>query len=260
MKFKKGWVFSQVPIWVTCDATLSDGAHRAYCYLAWRQGHDDWCWPSVERMAADLHVSRTTARRHLRELESVGYVKTKPRVGRSSLYTVVADPRGASEQYTPDSCAYHLSVEGGTDQPSAEATGVPGKNDVPPRSDVTPSPVKSDGPPPSGMSGTPVRGDDHDDRKGRESEYRENEERGLEFWSSVLRELKGCITRSAFEEWFAESVGRLKGNTVVVGLEDKRTVDWVSHRLHQTLLRTVRRVLDDHDLEVVYDVFTERPY
>lgn len=179
-KFKKGWVFSQIAIWVTCDATLSDGAHRVYCYLAWRQGRDSCCWPSVERMAADLHVSRATARRHLRELERVGYVKTQPRVGRSSLYTVVADPNGASDKYGPDARGQNLRAEGGRDEASSEATGVRGKDDGPPPSDVIPTRDRSDGPPPSGMSGTPVTGDGHDDRKGQESEERKNEERDFE--------------------------------------------------------------------------------
>ena len=258
MRFKKGWVFSQVPIWVTCDATLTDGAHRVYCYLAWRQGRDPCCWPSAERMAADLHVSRTTARRHLRELERVGYVKTQPRVGRSSLYTVVADPGGASERYTPDARGRNLRAKGRMGQASSEATGVSGKHDGPPPSDMTPARDRSDGPPPSGMSGTPVTGDDHDDRKGRESGDRENEERELELWPSVLRELEGCLTQTAFKQWFAGSAGRVKGNVVLVGLENERTVDWVKHRFHRTMLRTVRQVLDDADLEVAYDVMPSR--
>jgi DNA-binding transcriptional MocR family regulator len=102
MKFtKKGWIFAQTPIWTICDPNITDGALRLFAYLAWRQGNDNSCWPSVPTMAHDLNVSEQTIRRRLRELESENYLVTTHRIGRSSDYSLVADPDDASSKYTP---------------------------------------------------------------------------------------------------------------------------------------------------------------
>ncbi len=60
---KKGWTFAQTPIWAACDPDLSDGAHRLLVYLAWRQGSDNACWPSLSTMARDLGAHADTIRR-----------------------------------------------------------------------------------------------------------------------------------------------------------------------------------------------------
>ncbi|MGD8997339.1 MAG: helix-turn-helix domain-containing protein, partial [Anaerolineae bacterium] len=78
------------------ESRLSAPAFRLLAYLAWRHGSDNTCWPSISCMAADLHASNDTVRRHLRELEHLGYLHTTDRVGRSSVYSLTANPGGAA--------------------------------------------------------------------------------------------------------------------------------------------------------------------
>lgn len=131
----KGWTFSQVPIWATCDERISDKAARVMAYLVWRQGTNPTCWPSQDRIAQDMHCSGQTIHRAIQELEENGYVIVTPRPGRSNHYTVVAQPEGAA-QYYPD-----------------ETT-----------------PIKNDTPPLSKMIGAPIKNDTHNDSKEREKE------------------------------------------------------------------------------------------
>ncbi len=247
MKFnKKGWVFAQVPIWATCDPNISDGAHRLLTYLAWRQGNDSSCWPSISRMARDLHSSPKTIQRRLRELEEVGYLQTTHRKGRSSQYTLVADPNHASETYTPVN---------GDRGPRSDPTPTPVTSDQGPRSEPTPTPVTSVGGPRSHPTGTPVNPDTHDDKTEREEKGREmRDEARLPLWSAVLDNLRSQMTRATFETWMATATARRRGDTLVIELATRQAMEWVSHRLHGLVCRTVRRVLDERDLAIAYEV------
>ncbi len=37
------------------------------------------CWPGIKRIAADLHLSRSTVKRALKELEQSGYLRRERR-------------------------------------------------------------------------------------------------------------------------------------------------------------------------------------
>jgi hypothetical protein len=243
---KKGWVFAQVPIWATCDPTVSDGAHRLLTYLAWRQGNDASCWPSIARMARDLDSSPKTIQRRLRELEEVGYLETTHRKGRSSQYTLVADPDRACETYTP------VNVGRG---PRSGATPAPVSSVGGPRSDTTPTPVTSVGGPRSELTGTPVNPDPHDDKTEQEENGREKrDETRLPLWSAVLNDLRLQMTRATFEAWLATATARREGDALVIQLATRQAKAWVSRRLHGLVCRTVRRVFDDGDLAITYEV------
>ena len=51
--------------------------HRAvtvYMYLKDRTNKEGICWPAIRTMAKDLHLSRSTVQRALRELDSTGWI------------------------------------------------------------------------------------------------------------------------------------------------------------------------------------------
>lgn len=240
MRFrKKGWTFAQVPIWAVCDPNISDGALRLLAYLAWRQGNDNSCWPSVSRMAQDLRSSPKTIQRRLRELEETGYLVTRHRRGRSNEYTLVADPDGASEKHIPTA--------------RREQTPVRTDRGTPPK--LTGTPVKSDQGPRSNLSGTPVRSDAHDDKKGQEENEREKGDEAFQLqWSRTLEALQLRMTRATFDLWFAGASARRDGDTLSIQLQNQQAVEWVSHRLQDKVLATVRRIFEEPDLSIAYEV------
>lgn len=66
-----------------CDSIYAaDLPHRAvavYLYLKSRANAEGICWPSVRTIARDLHLSRATVQRALRELRQSGWLAAEPR-------------------------------------------------------------------------------------------------------------------------------------------------------------------------------------
>ena len=56
---------------------LSPSALRVYALLRWRQGRNDYAYPRVRTIAADLGLARCSVQRALRELEAAGWIKTE---------------------------------------------------------------------------------------------------------------------------------------------------------------------------------------
>jgi len=54
--------------------------------------HEGAAWPSHGRVAKMAGVSEDTVRRHLRNMEELGLVSSKPREGRSNLYVLSPAP------------------------------------------------------------------------------------------------------------------------------------------------------------------------
>jgi DNA-binding transcriptional MocR family regulator len=55
----------------------ADLPHRAvavYMYLKGRANKDGICWPAVRTIARELHLSRATVQRALRELQASGWL------------------------------------------------------------------------------------------------------------------------------------------------------------------------------------------
>lgn len=60
----------------------ADLPHRAvtvYMYLKNRSNADGTCWPAVRTISRDLHLSRATVQRALRDLEQSGWLEKEPR-------------------------------------------------------------------------------------------------------------------------------------------------------------------------------------
>lgn len=78
---------------IYADDSLPHRAKAVYMYLQDRMNGQRQCWPSIPRIAADLHLSETTVKRALRELELHGYIKGYRRKRKnggftSNLYTL----------------------------------------------------------------------------------------------------------------------------------------------------------------------------
>ncbi len=232
MKFtKKGWIFAQTPIWTICDPNLSDGALRLFSYLAWRQGNDSSCWPSVPTMARDLSVSQDTIRRRLRALEENDYLITKHRIGRSSDYTLVADPNDASANYTPTP----RNSKGGSAQPPATLQG---------------GPRKSAGGPLATLQGGPRKSAGHDDKKGREEGDRDEVDEMVSLWTSIQDTLQTIMDPGTFEAHFAlaEPVA-LDQDKLTVALPSERSLEATERRLNGRLTEAVRA---QHHVQLVF--------
>lgn len=73
-----------------------DIPHRAksvYMYLRDRTNASGTCWPGIKKIAADLHLSRSTVKRALEDLSKAGLIEKKPRYRKngscsSNLYVV----------------------------------------------------------------------------------------------------------------------------------------------------------------------------
>jgi len=73
-----------------------DIPHRAksvYMYLRDRTNASGTCWPGIKKIAADLHLSRSTVKRALDDLYKAGLIEKKPRYREngscsSNLYVV----------------------------------------------------------------------------------------------------------------------------------------------------------------------------
>ena len=77
----------------------ADLPHRAvavYMYLKDRTNKDGTCWPSIRTIARELHLSRATVQRALKDLCAAGYLSKESRWrengGRTSnLYKICDD-------------------------------------------------------------------------------------------------------------------------------------------------------------------------
>lgn len=59
---------------IYADEDLPHRARAVYMYLRDRSGTTGSCWPGINRIAADLHLSRSTVKRALNELTAKGYL------------------------------------------------------------------------------------------------------------------------------------------------------------------------------------------
>jgi hypothetical protein len=62
------------------------------------------------------------------------------------------------------------------------------------------------------------------------------------------------MTRATFELLFATAAARRNGHALYVGLRSQCAREWVSQRLHSKVLATARRVFEEPNLCVVYEV------
>ena len=76
------------------DASLPASAKAVYLYLHDRAGKNSSCWPGIRTIGNDLHLSRSSVKRALKELEKGGYIRKEFRYRTngshtSNLYTLL---------------------------------------------------------------------------------------------------------------------------------------------------------------------------
>ena len=60
---------------IYADTELSHRALSVYMYLRDRSDKERKCWPGINTIAADLHLSRSTVKRAIADLEKAGYLR-----------------------------------------------------------------------------------------------------------------------------------------------------------------------------------------
>lgn len=78
---------------IYADTDLPHRARAVYMYLRDRADGQNKCWPGINAIAADLHLSRSTVKRAIADLEKAGYLQKGHRhrdngSSTSNLYTV----------------------------------------------------------------------------------------------------------------------------------------------------------------------------
>ena len=64
---------------IYADSSMPHRAKAVYMYLRDRMNGQRQCWPGIPRISGDLHLSETTVKRALRELERSGYIQRNRR-------------------------------------------------------------------------------------------------------------------------------------------------------------------------------------
>ena len=67
--------YLHIPAHIIQDARLKASDKLVWAYLRFRQGENSGCWPSLQRMADDLHLAKSTTGRAARHLEKLGLIK-----------------------------------------------------------------------------------------------------------------------------------------------------------------------------------------
>jgi hypothetical protein len=81
--------FTQMPDQVRKDSTLSTSAKIVYEHLLGYMWSKEWCWPSQQRIASELGISRRTVIRACKELYARCYIeKWRRGLGRTNVYFI----------------------------------------------------------------------------------------------------------------------------------------------------------------------------
>lgn len=60
---------------IYADSNMTHRAKAVYMYLKDRMDSERKCWPAISRIATDLHLSRSTIKRAIQELEQSSYLR-----------------------------------------------------------------------------------------------------------------------------------------------------------------------------------------
>jgi len=75
--------FGIIPNWLVRESKLSAYALLVYIALSGRTNKNGECWPSLRLLAKEARCSQSTARRAMKELQSVGIIQVTGRVRKS---------------------------------------------------------------------------------------------------------------------------------------------------------------------------------
>lgn len=69
------------------QSELNHRAKSVYMYLKDRADAEGRCWPAINTIASDLHLSRSTVKRALSDLQQAGLLCKDPRWRENGSYT-----------------------------------------------------------------------------------------------------------------------------------------------------------------------------
>lgn len=99
--------FFMLPHAVLYDLRIAASALRLYAGLGARSMDKGRCWITINRLAEDFGVSRSTIKHWIRELVVAGLVQVNYRTGRSSVF-IMAD---LSTVYSPSGVFSSVSIQ-----------------------------------------------------------------------------------------------------------------------------------------------------
>ena len=65
---------------IYADNNIPSRGKSVYMYLKNRSNGDGTCYPAIATIARELHLSRSTVKRALADLENGGYIRRSPRL------------------------------------------------------------------------------------------------------------------------------------------------------------------------------------
>lgn len=81
-----------------------------------------------------------------------------------------------------------------------------------------------------------------------------------QLWQAVLGELELSLTKANFTTWFKNTaVSFVDGEKVIVGVPNTFTKAWLENKYHQSILKTLQKIIGGHIKEVVYRVELVKP-
>jgi len=80
--------FVVVPGSILRDRTLKAGPKLLFGLLRFYSGQKGYCWPGLARLAAELHVDRSTVKRSIKKLVATGLLSVEYRHRQSSIYRI----------------------------------------------------------------------------------------------------------------------------------------------------------------------------
>ncbi len=189
--------------------------------------------PALQTIAGQMGKSIRQTQYIRASLERKGFLQVSMREGRTSVYDF---------QKLALAC---LELE------SAEKETLPLQKTAPPQLPET-APLQKTAPPTPAENCIPplqkTAPEEEEDKK-----KNPEEEKIFSFWETVLLELRWQMTRGTFNRWLEGSMAmKIAANVLEVHVCDDYAVDWCDRRLRPAIERTVRGVLRQPDLEVVF--------
>ncbi|MFA5413600.1 MAG: chromosomal replication initiator protein DnaA [Patescibacteria group bacterium] len=82
----------------------------------------------------------------------------------------------------------------------------------------------------------------------------------LQLWQAVLGELELNLTKANFTTWFKNTaISFVDGEKITVGVPNTFTKAWLENKYHQSILKTLQKIVGGHIKEVTYRVEAVKP-
>lgn len=235
--------FTSIPNFILKHKTLTPGAKLTYVMLLSYAWEKDNCYPGQTTLAADLGGGERSVRRYLTELQQHGLLIVKRRgLGKTNIYYLPkwanGRPAKLADQDRPEPRPAKLASQEGPNRPSRAA-----KMAAPERSN---RPRKND---PDQKDEDQVNEDQRTLARSKSSPRRGGARLGdiannRQLWASALEQLRGQVSQANFDAWLRDSrLVRHDGATVIIGVANGFTRDWISQHCVGLLAKTLSNLL-----------------